>query len=173
VAISNEQRTHIAKTHIDSDVLRGMLDTTDTDDLCVVGKHLRNSIKKNNPLGVSIPSIGEAFHTLCEDTDLNQTEKCRNAAGMLHKLIQEGKIELVGIGKDKRVYQIAKELMDEDQKLKPADAIILSVACDSNECASFYTTDRVLLDGIKIAGVARIHSVNIQEPPYSERRRRR
>ena len=167
MAIPSDTQTSPPAIHIDTDILRGMLDTTGKDDLYAIGRHISNSIRKTAPLGVSIPAIGETFHGLSEDRNMESSD-CGDAAIALRKLVQTGKLILVGMGGTKEVYSIAQELMRSDDRLDPVDALILSVACKCKSCNTFYTTDGTILQSISIANVAKTHGVKIREPPFSE-----
>lgn len=120
-------------------------------------------------MGVSIPAIGEAFHTIGEDSDKVENSACGEAAVELRRLVEGGKLVLVGVGGSNEVYSISRRLAKADRDLDPVDALILSVACLC-KCPLLYTTDGVLLEHIKIANIAKEYGVRIREPPSFERR---
>ena len=150
--------------HVDTDILRGMLDTTEDDDLWRVGRHVANQIRKSNPIGVSMLAIGEAFHTLSEDSRLDNDETCGAAATKLREMVKSGKLVLVGIGGSEDAFSIALRLMKEDWKVTPVDAMILSIACNCDSCRELYTTDNTLLTSIKARDVAKEFGVKVKPP---------
>jgi len=165
VAIPSDPQPRESARHIDTDVLRGMLDSTGKDDLHAVGKHLSNSTRKTDPLGVSIPAIGEAFHTLSESNQKVNSSTCGDAAIELRRLVQNGKLMLVGVGGSNEVYSIARDLTNSDDHLTSLDALILSVACLCKSCHTFYTSDSTLLNSISISEIAEEHDVRVLPPP--------
>lgn len=169
MAIPSETPPNLPKKHIDTVILRGMLDTTEKDEYYDIGRHLANSTKRTDPLGVSIPTIGEAFHGLCADLDSRESSVCGDAAIRLKNLVEMGKIVLIGLGGKNRVYTIVRELLDVDDRLGTTDAIILSTACNYDPCSVFYTTDGTMAESISIAEVAKNYGVKILEPPFSGR----
>ena len=70
---------------------------------------------------------------------------------MLEKLIEDKRIELIGLGTEGDAFGYAKELMESfyspyrQERLTPMDALIIADALIDNECSVIYTRDRSLL----------------------------
>ena len=127
-------------------------------DIHKAAKHIVNP--RDRLVKVSITAIGEAFM----EVGVN-TSNCDEAAKSWAIFIAQGKLCVAGYGNNVETISLACELMDIDHYLKPADSIILSTALLDESCRHLYTTDRVLLESIRLQEKAEGYETEIKEPP--------
>lgn len=149
--------------HIDTELLRALVDEEDDPDLCKGMRHLSNDTSVN--LAVSMMAVGEAFTGM----GTFGAERSGKAASEWSRLRRGRKIRVSGLGNRDEVTNLALRLMAADSHLKPADAFILATAFMDEKCNLLYTTDRVMLESLTLQSIAREHHTDVREPPRLRR----
>ena len=143
--------------HLDSCLLRGLIDSEDKRERRSEAVHLMNS-SPGARFRVSILAVGEVMGLMGERRSASQ---CAEAAAELHRLQHGGRIELHGIGKETEVLDLASQLMDSDHFLRAADAMLLAAAFEDPICSTFATSDRGILRNAAIWAKADSRKVKI------------
>lgn len=137
-------------THLDSSLLRGMLDPEDESGKRTEATHLFNS-SRGVRFRISILAVGEVMGKMAET---RSATACADAAAHLSRLFRGRRLDLFGIGKDCEAMLLANELMEADHMLTPADALLVACALLDDECTTFATTDRRLSESIPLLAQA-------------------
>lgn len=143
--------------HLDSCILRGLMDSEDKRERRSEAIHLLNS-SPGERFRISILAVGEVMGLMGERRSATQ---CAEAAVELHRLLQCGKIDLYGIGKGTEVLDLATQLMSSDHFLRAADAMLLAAAFEDPLCSTFATSDRGILRNPVIWAIAESRKVRI------------
>jgi hypothetical protein len=127
--------------HIDTSLLRGMIDKND----CPMNRknsvHLLNSFH-TNVLRASILSVGEAFGRMAEVRSISD---CADAGAELRRLIMVNRLELYGFGTTGEAFRLGQELLKKDWCLTPVDSLIAACALTDPDCGVFVTEDDAMI----------------------------
>lgn len=143
--------------HIDSMLLRGMLDPEDDAANRSEAMHILNS-SPHVRFKVSILAIGEVMGKMAEKRGADATAE---AAAQLSRLFRGRKFVLYGIGKGSEAMMVADEIMRMDHMITPSDALLAACALVDKECTSFTTTDQRLIDSIPFTARANSRRLRI------------
>lgn len=135
--------------HIDTQLFRALVDQRGDPDLCRCMMHLPNNPRVK--LAVSMLAVGEGFTGIGELA----ADRCATAAAEWSRLTRGGKIRVFGLGRRNEVTDLASRLLRADTRLRPVDETILAVALEEPTCGYFYTTDRVVLESLKLQTFAK------------------
>lgn len=154
--------------HINSSLLRGLIDPGDKSDRRVESRHLLNA-SLGVQFRVSILAIGEFLGKMVE---VRSTSAYTEAATELSRLFHGGRLDLFGIGREIEVFALAFETMALDRFLSPADAFLVASAMVDEECSAFATMDRPLLESIALKKLAASHGVKILDARKTKEKER-
>lgn len=143
--------------HLDSCLLRGMLDSHDEAGNRTEAMHLLNS-SPSVCFRVSILAVGEVMGKMAE---ARSAPVCAEAAAQLSRLFRRHRIELYGIGRGSEAMILAEDIMKKDHMIAPTDALLVACALVDDECTSFATTDRKLIGSIPLLSVAATRGLRI------------
>lgn len=143
--------------HIDSCILRGMLDADDDRGNRREAIHLLNS-SSDLCFRVSIVAIGEVVGKMAES---NNTTMTVEAAARLSKLFRGHRLELYGMGRGSNAMLVADEIMDADHLITPSDAFLVACALGDGECTGFATMDHLLIKSIAVISRASARGLRI------------
>lgn len=143
--------------HLDSSLLRGMMDPEDENGKRNEARHLFNS-SPGVRFRISILAIGEVMGKMAET---RSASACAEAAAHLSRLFRGNRLDLFGIGKDGEAMLLANELMELDHMLTPADALLAACAMIDEDCSTFATTDRRLAESVSLLSEAERRGLRI------------
>ena len=158
--------------HIDTMVLRALIDENDDADLRSGARKLLQ--KHGGPLTICHLTIGETFATMAEDED-RTVDDCCEAMREFHRMIAKGSVQICGINCKQETHALAGRLHEADRMLESNDGLILSNALLCKECSAFHTMDTKMLYSTAIKTIADDHStkiVQLQVPETNKNRRR-
>ena len=127
--------------HLDSCLLRGLLDHEDQQDTRSKARRLVNSMT-GSVFRVSILAVGEVLGKMAEERGAAASG---DAASELSRLFRGGRLQLYGIGKGSEVSSLVTALMAADGLLSPADAFLVACALADEEATVFATLDQDII----------------------------
>ncbi|MEI6797275.1 MAG: hypothetical protein WCK39_10460 [Methanomassiliicoccales archaeon] len=130
-----------AMIHIDSSLLRGMVDGSDSINNRNISRRLLNRSPEAR-FKVSLAAVGEVMAKMAESRSVGD---CSDAGAELRRLMLRGRLVIGGFGKDGTAFALANDLMKKDDRLTPADSIIVACAFVDPDCSAFVTDDDMLL----------------------------
>ncbi|MEI6795289.1 MAG: hypothetical protein WCK39_00340 [Methanomassiliicoccales archaeon] len=148
-----------AVTHLDSSLLRGMVDPDDSEENRSRARRLFNS----NPswqFRVSILAVGEVVGKMAETRSASASSE---ATAELSRLFRRRRLELHGIGKGIEATELATQMMKADPLLTPTDALLVACAFADDECNVFATADEGLVESSTVDRQATLHCVRIYD----------
>lgn len=143
--------------HLDSSLLRGMLDSLDDSRRRSESKHLFNSLTALQ-FRVSLLAVGEVLGKMAES---RSASVCAEAAAELSRLFRGSRLDLYGIGKGTEAFVLAFDIMNADALITPADAFLVACALVDDDCNRFATTDQSLLESRTLRSQAASHGVKM------------
>lgn len=146
--------------HLDSCILRAMMDKDDDAENRRTARHLMNT-HHGRPFRVSIAAIGEVFGKMAEDSDI---ATCAEAGAELRKLFLRGDLELFGMGCGNDIWGIAQKILEQDPRLTNSDIMIASSALADPQCDGFLTKDFSLMESRVLAEMGNERGVAIINP---------
>lgn len=159
-----ESRRVTLTAHIDTVVLRALVDEEDDKDLRVGATRLVNSGKEPKLLVCHVV-VGETFERLCAEHDVG---RCVAALGNFHRLIRSGKLGIENASDPALLSMHIAKLHEEDTCITQNDLVILANALACEACERFYTTDMILLYSTKVSAYARGYGTEIKQVPMRE-----
>jgi predicted nucleic acid-binding protein len=146
-------------THLDSSILRGMVDPDDSEENRSRARRLFNS-NPSAQFKVSILAVGEVVGKMAETRSASVGAE---ATAELSRLFRRRRLELHGIGKGIEATELATQMIKADPLLKPADALLVACAFADDECGVFATADEGLVESSIVGRQATLHGVRIHD----------
>lgn len=144
-----------------------MIDKDDDPELRRWGNSTKG--KTQSPLyRVSFVALAEAIGGVLREIDRSCCEK---ATGIAYDLFNKGRIELCGFGETNECYTYAAQLMKEDNRLAPMDALIVACSLLDATSSGLHTTDPTILCSQSIQNEARSKGKFIHGPPELRRKK--
>jgi len=153
-------------THIDSCILRAMIDMDDDAENRRTIRHLLNA-RIGGSFRVSICSIGEVMGKMAE---ASKVATCAESGAELRRLFLKNRMELFGLGQGREVVDIAESIVDQDSRLTPADVMIFSSAVADPQCGIFLTLDHQLMESGVLNRIATKRGLKIIMPDPGQKR---
>lgn len=147
-------------THIDSCILRAMVDEEDDARKRRLASHLLHA-NRGRPFRVSIIAIGEVFGKMAESSKM---ASCADSAIELRRLFHKDALELFGLGRDREIVDIADAILKRDLRLTPTDVMIVASAMTDPQCGRFVTLDHSLLESKVLDKIGRDRGIAIEDP---------
>lgn len=145
--------------HLDSSLLRGLVDPDDSEENHSRARRLFNS-SPSAQFRVSILAVGEVVGKMAETRSASIGAE---ATAELSRLFRRGRLELYGIGKGIEATELATLMMKADPLLTPTDALLAACAFADDECDVFATADGGLVESSTVDIQATLHGVRIHD----------
>jgi hypothetical protein len=142
-------------THLDSCILRAIIDRDDNKERKRIVRHLMNTTL-DRPFRVSLVAVGEVTGKMAEDSSVSA---CAEAGAELRKLFMKRRLELFGMGRGGEVLNMAGLIQDLDPLLTPSDIVIVACALVDPQCGRFLTVDDKLLESRSLKRLGRENQV--------------
>lgn len=152
--------------HIDSCLLRGLIDPDDNQDNRSRAKRLLNS-SHGGRFKISILAAGEVLGKIAETKSVSSAAE---AAAELSRMFRRRKLSLYGIGRREAAMALAVELMRGDPMITPSDALLVACAFEDSECSVFATSDDTLIESRYIGMYAISHGPKILDARANHRK---
>ncbi|MEI6796112.1 MAG: hypothetical protein WCK39_04540 [Methanomassiliicoccales archaeon] len=153
--------------HLDSSLLRGLVDPDDDPANRSEAKRLLNSSPEAR-FRISILAAGEVIGKIAETKSVS----CgAGATAELSRLFRRRRLDMRGIGKGYEAMELAVELMKSDPLITPADALLVAIASKDDECDAFATLDNTILESKVLERQATSYRVRVLDARMPRRRK--
>ena len=127
--------------HLDSCILRSLIDEEDGREEIRLGRRLLN-IYKRESFCISAVAVGEVMGLMPQK---RSRACCEKAEASFHSMMERGKLIFIGVGDGEGSFVEALEIMRSDPRATSADALIAALAIEDQECGGLVTYDKNLI----------------------------